>query len=215
MAQNKIVGLIVDDHPLFRTGLKNVLLKMHLFQKIHEAKDGLDALNKINEIPIDLVFMDVDMPNMNGVEATKQISVLAPHIKIIAITMFCEPKYVLEMLKSNVAAYLVKDSPPTEITRAIQLVLQGDQYYSSKVQEIIVNSAKDNDNISKEVAITATQKEVLVLLCNQYSTNEIVEQLKIARNTVNRHRQELLDRTQAKNLAGLVIYALKHKIIHL
>jgi DNA-binding CsgD family transcriptional regulator len=78
-----------------------------------------------------------------------------------------------------------------------------------------VNSAKDNDNIGKEVAITAMQKEVLVLLCNQYSTNEIVEKLNIARNTVNRHRQELLDRTQAKNLAGLVIYALKHKIIQL
>ena len=88
MVQNKIVGLIVDDHPLFRTGLKNVLLKMHLFQKIHEAKDGLDALNKINEIPIDLVFMDVDMPNMNGVEATRQISLQAPSAKIIAITMF-------------------------------------------------------------------------------------------------------------------------------
>ena len=170
---------------------------------------------RINEIPIDLVFMDVDMPNMNGVEATKQISLIAPHVKIIAITMFCEPKYVLEMLKSNVAAYLVKDSPPTEITRAIQLVLQGDQYYSSKVQEIIVNSAKDNDSIAKEFAITATQREVLILLCKQYSTNEIVEKLNIARNTVNRHRQELLDRTQAKNLAGLVIYALKHKIIQL
>ena len=119
------------------------------------------------------------------------------------------------MLKSNVAAYLVKDSPPTEITRAIHLVLQGDQYYSSKVQEIIVNSAKDNDNISKEVSITATQKEVLLLLCNQYSTNEIAEKLEMARNTVNRHRQELLDRTRAKNLAGLVIYALRHKIIDL
>ncbi|MDP1728446.1 MAG: response regulator transcription factor [Bacteroidota bacterium] len=208
---------MVDDHPIFRKGLKNVLIKTHLVARIFEAGNGLEAIELIKKEAIDLVMMDIDMPEMNGVEATAKILKIKPSIKIIALTMYCEPKYVYELCKKGAKGYLLKDSPTSEICKAINMVLTNQEYYSSKVQSILVKVYRDYDKelpkFDTSNKITKAQKEVLILLCQQNSTEDIAQKLHISSNTVNRHRQDLLYRTGSINLAGLVIYAIEHELI--
>jgi DNA-binding NarL/FixJ family response regulator len=219
MQKSKPYALIADDHPIFREGLKNAILKTYKFCKIEEAANGKEAIDLVMKIPqIGIIFMDIEMPIMNGVEAAKLILNTKPNIKIIVTTMFSEPKYIKEMVKLNVSGYLLKDSNIAEITKAIEMVTDNQPYYSPKVQELIINAYKDINqkkvsNVrSIEQVITTSQKQVLELLCQQYSNLEIALQLNLSELTVKRHRQDLLERIGAKNLAGLIIYAIENNI---
>ncbi|MCX6186193.1 MAG: response regulator transcription factor [Bacteroidetes bacterium] len=210
--------LIVDDNPVYKTGLKTVLTKTNLFASIFEAKNGIEAIVIVKTEEIDLILMDISMPEMNGVEATAKILKLKPNIKIIALTMFCDSRYVYEIFKNGAKGYLLKDANNQEICKAIQMVLNGDEYYSPKVQVILASVYRDyNKHSSKydeHFEITSMQKEVLQLLCKQYSSEDIAKELNLSVNTVYRHRQDLLDRTKSSNLAGLVIYAIEQGIIY-
>jgi NarL family two-component system response regulator LiaR len=207
-------ALIVDDHPIYRSGLKSVLLKTYKFFKIKEAPNGMEALKILADIPqIQVVFMDIEMPVMNGVEASKKILKLYPDIKIIVTTMFSEPKYISEMVSINVSAYILKDSSLGEITKAVEMVLDNQPYYSAKIQDIIITGYKGKKRNKVEPTldlITNSQKQVLTLLCNQYSNSEIAKELDVSELTIKRHRQDLLERTNSKNFAGLIIFAIEH-----
>ncbi len=213
----KINILVVDDHPVFRRGLRNLLLKTNLASRIFEAGNGLEAIEVVKKEEVDLVLMDIDMPGINGVDTTKHIIDFKLGIKVIAITMFCEPKFVYEICKNGAKGYLLKDATIQEISKAINMVLCNEEYYSSKVQTILASVYRDNNKeLPKQyskIELTNAQKRVLVLLCRQKSTDEIAVELKISAHTVNRHRHDLLERTNSNNLAGLVIYAIEHKLI--
>jgi|DEB19_MinimDraft_2_1074335.scaffolds.fasta_scaffold38455_1 DNA-binding NarL/FixJ family response regulator len=219
MANSKIQLLVVDDHPIFRKGLLNVLSKTNRFSRTHEASNGAEAIEILGKFPqIEMIFLDIEMPIMNGVEAAKIILAQHPNLKIIVTTMFCEPKYIHEMCKQKVSAYILKDSKMNEITKAIDMVLDGQQYYSKKVQDVIVSGYQNDNKKQKEtedLKITVSQKQVLLLLCKQYSNIEIAHELHISELTVKRHRQDLLDRTGSRNLAGLIIYAIENNIYSL
>jgi DNA-binding NarL/FixJ family response regulator len=210
--------LIVDDHPIFKTGLNTVLKRTLGMATIYEANNGLEAIEIVKSNHIDLILMDISMPEMNGVEATAQILKLKPEIKIIALTMFCDSRYIYGFFKSGAKGYLLKDATQQEIDKAINMVLNGDEYYSPKVQLILASVYKDYESqvtpSKLGVELTQKQKEVLRLLCKQYSSEEIAEELHISVFTVRRHRQDLLDRTMSTNLAGLVIYAIEQGIIY-
>lgn len=210
--------LIVDDHPIYKTGLTTVLKRTLGTVTVSEANNGLEAIEVVKNNHIDLVLMDISMPEMNGVEATAQILKWKPDIKIMALTMYCDSRYVYGFFKNGAKGYLLKDADQQEIAKAIKMVLHGDEYYSPKVQLILASVYKDYDNDadSKQVTeeITTMQKEVLRLLCKQYSSEEIADELHISVFTVRRHRQDLLDRTKSTNLAGLVIYAIEQGIIY-
>ena len=215
---NKVNILIVDDHPIFKTGLNTVLKRTLVASNIFEANNGLEAIEIVKNNHIDLILMDISMPEMNGVEATAQILKLKPDIKIIALTMFCDSRYIYGFFKSGAKGYLLKDATQQEIDKAINMVLNGDEYYSPKVQLILASVYKDYESqvapSKLGVELTQMQKEVLRLLCKQYSSEEIAEELHISVFTVRRHRQDLLDRTKSTNLAGLVIYAIEQGIIY-
>ncbi len=217
MSKNKPWALIVDDHPMYSAGLKNALLKTYKFNKIEEAPNGQVAVDKIQANPkIEVVFMDIDMPVMNGAEASKIILEQKPQTKIIITTMFSEPRYIKEMVNLNVFGYLLKDSNLAEITKALDMVLDNQPYYSPKIQGLIVDAYKEIDKRKEtnttQGDITKSQKQVLELLCQQHSNTEIAEKLSISELTVKRHRQDLLERTNSKNLAGLIIYAIENDI---
>ena len=217
MSNNKPWALIVDDHPMFSAGLKNALYKTYKFDKIEEAANGQAAVDLVRvNSKIDVIFMDIDMPIMNGVEASKLILEHKPQVKIIIITMFSEPKYIKEMVQLNVIGYLLKDSTLGEITKALDMVLDNQPYYSPKIQALIVEAYKEIDKRKEPFAvqeeITKSQKQVLELLCQQHSNTEIAKKLNISELTVKRHRQDLLERTNSKNLAGLIIYAIANDI---
>lgn len=213
----KVNILIVDDHPVFRRGLRNLLLKTNLASRIFEAGNGFEAIEVVKNEEVELVLMDIDMHGINGVDTTKHIIDFKPRIKIIAITMFCEPKFVYQICKNGAKGYLLKDAPIQEISKAINMVLCNEEYYSSKVQTILASVYRDNDKelpkLYSNIELTNAQKRVLVLLCQQKSTDEIALELTISVHTVNRHRHDLLERTNSDNLAGLVIYAIEHKLI--
>jgi len=219
MAKNKYNILIVDDHPIFITGLKNLLRKTNYFDKIFEASNGKEAIIVVEAEDIDIVMMDIEMEEMNGIEATRNILSIKPDIKVITLTMFCDPKNIYEMCKSGVKGYLLKDANSREITKAMSMILNSEDYYSPRVQSILATVYRDFDHtlpeFNQELQITKAQTDVLKLLCKQYSSEEIATELNISAKTVHRHRQDLLDRTESINLAGLVIYAAEHGIISL
>jgi DNA-binding NarL/FixJ family response regulator len=216
--QAKTNVLIVDDHPVYRSGLRNVLSKTHFFSRIYEAENGIEALEVARLNEVDLVIMDIDMPGMNGVEATLKIRALRPEIKVIALTMFCNPLYIYEISRNGARGYLLKDAPTHEISKAIYMVLNDEEYYSARVQHILAKVYRDYDEslprYDPSLVITRAQLDVLLLLCRQHSSEEIANELNISLNTVHRHRQDLLDRTGSRNLAGLVIYAIEHGLVH-
>lgn len=217
MSKNKPWALIVDDHPMYSAGLKNALFKTYKFDKIEEAANGQAAVDLVRvNSKIDVIFMDIDMPIMNGVEASKLILEQKPQVKIIVTTMFSEPKYIKEMVKLDVCAYLLKDSTLGEITKALEMVLDNQHYYSPKIQALIIEAYKEIDKRKEPNAlqeeITKGQKQVLELLCQQHSNTEIAKKMSISELTVKRHRQNLLERTNSKNLVGLIIYAIANDI---
>jgi DNA-binding NarL/FixJ family response regulator len=216
MPDKKYKLLITDDHPIFRNGLKNILKRTGLFSEIMEASNGIEAMKTVAENQVDLILMDVDMPDMNGVETTQKIMALHPEMNIVALTMFCKPRMVYDLCKSGIKGYLLKDTEPDEMKKALHMILQGEEYYSAKVQRVLAQALREYDSKAgrgKSSEITETQKQVLIHLCNQKSTDEIADLMHISPHTVTRHRQELLERTGSVNLAGLVLYALENGII--
>jgi DNA-binding NarL/FixJ family response regulator len=218
MEKTKPSCLLVDDHPLFRAGLKNILVKSHRFSQIKEASNGLEATQIVSKSNIDIVFMDINMPIMNGIEATKIILKERPSTKVIAISMQNNAKQVFEMIKLKVLGYLLKDCSEAEFAKAINRVLDNEVYLCAEIRKMVYENqehALKNTANTKTPCITDAQKQVLFLLCKEYSTEEIAAELKISALTIKRHRQDLLERTQSKNLAGLVFYALHNNIFPL
>lgn len=217
MLNPKLNILIVDDHPIFLRGLKNVLRKIAFVGQIHQAKNGLEAIKMLEAEKIEVILMDIEMPEMNGVETTEYIIAKYPQVNVIALTMFCEPKLIYGMCKNGAKGYLLKDCSPNEITQALLMVNNNEEYYSPRVQSIMANIYRDYDkslpHYDVQHQITSSQKEVLLLLCKQYSSKEIADELNITINTVHRHRQDLMLKTGSKNLVGLVIYAIEHGLL--
>jgi DNA-binding NarL/FixJ family response regulator len=213
-------ALVVDDHPMYRDGLKNTILKTNKFSKVLEASNGQESLELIKKTPqVSVVFMDIEMPVMNGVEAAKLILKEKSNLKIIVTTMFSEPQYVKEMIALNVSGYILKDSSRAEITKALSMVIDDQNYFSPKVQKLIADmhlmDEKTNHTLKptgEKNEVTSSQKKILELLCRQYSNADIAEELGISELTVKRHRQDLLLRTESRNFAGLIVYAIKNDI---
>ncbi len=209
--------LIVDDHPIFRNGLKNVLRKMPFVSKIHQAINGVEAIKMLKTLKVEIILMDIDMPEMNGLEASAFIGKEHPEIKIIVLTMLCEPKLIYGMLKNGVSGFLLKDGDPHEISRALRAVSKDDSYFSPPVQAILTDVYRDYDHslppYDPNHKMSPAQTEVLLLLCKQYSSAEIAEELNITIHTVHRHRQDLMQNSGSKNLVGLVIYAIEHGLL--
>lgn len=209
--------LITDDHPVYRSGLKNILRKTGLFDRIFEASNGKEAVSTVEKEDIAVVMMDIEMDVMNGVDATAAILKIKPLTKVVALTMFSEPKFIYQICKNGAKGYLLKDAHPVEITKAINMILNDEEYYSPRIQSILAQVYRDLDRalpkFDPDNIITTAQSNVLKLLCAQYSSEEIANELGLSVKTVNRHRQDLLLRTKSINLAGLVIYAIEHSLI--
>lgn len=217
--QKDIIRVIaVDDEALFRQGISLLIQRekdIELVSDFSNGKELLDELAALEELP-DIILMDLNMPEINGVEATKQIHIKYPQIKIIALTSYNTKAFIVNMIQSGACSFLKKNSTPSELLNAIREVHGKGFFYNNEVMEALhqnftepkkkVSSIFDADHISKR------EKEVLELICKQYSTSEIADQLFISSRTVEGHRNSLLLKTGAKNTAGLVVYAIESKI---
>lgn len=211
--------LLADDEPLFRSGISFILQRETDITIVYEAANGQEVLNYLKttaQLP-DIVVIDLKMPELNGVEASKIIYEEFPNVKIIALTSYDTKLFVANMVNIGAAAYLVKNTTPQELLATIRKVHKKGFYYNDRVLAII----KENINLLKgnkfdfDDPLTNREREIIRLICMQYSTKEIAEMLFINYRTVEGHRNNLLLKTQSKNMAGMVIYALKKDILTL
>ncbi|OYT10691.1 MAG: DNA-binding response regulator [Bacteroidetes bacterium 4572_112] len=206
--------IVVDDHELFRKGVIMVLKKMDNVEVIGEAGDGKEFLAMLNSHKPDVVFIDIKMPLMNGIEATTQATKRFPELNIIALSMFGEEEYLHKMINAGAKGFLLKNSSIGEIERAINLVNNGKNCYSDDLlgyftNKFIDNKPKDDDKIK----LTRRELEVLNLVAQGLSNTEIADKLFISKRTVDGHKANLIQKTGSKNIVDLLIYSIKNNII--
>ncbi len=208
--------LIADDHQLFRKGLAGVLKKFEFVSKIHEAGNGREAVEEMKKEKYEVVFMDIAMPVMDGADATKIIKHDFPETKVIVLTMYDDQKHVAKMIEYGISGYVIKNTDTAELKKAIETVMENKLYFSKQVEEGLIRSMvfkTKNKRSQPNDIISQREKEVLHLICEQYSSREIAASLYLSEKTVDWHRLKLLEKTQSKNTAGLVLYAMKNGII--
>ncbi|MBI9036116.1 MAG: response regulator transcription factor [Bacteroidales bacterium] len=209
----KLKAVIVDDHKLFRKGLSLILSEIENVAVIGEASDGKEFLDFIETRGVDLVFMDINMPVINGIDATIAALAKYPSMKIIVLSMHGEEAYYEKMVDAGVKGFLLKNSDSLELEKAVQIVIEGDTYFS---QELLMNIIKQKSakKISEDnIQFTDREMDVLHLLCKGHSNAEIADKLFISQRTADRHRANLLSKTGCKNAISLVIYAVKNHVI--
>ncbi len=208
---------LVDDHLIFREGLRNLLEFEGIGKVVGESSNGKDFLDKVEKADPDLVLMDISMPVMNGIEATKLAIERNSEMKIMALSMNGDEEYYYKMIEAGVKGFLLKDSGIKEIEKAISAVISGDSYFSNELlRRIITNLGKPLEKKAEgKNLLSDREMEVLVEICNGLTNDEIAEKLFISAQTVKGHRSSLLSKTNCRNSASLVMYAIKNKLVEL
>ena len=203
--------LLVDDHTLVLDGLASRLELEENIEIIGTASNGLEALEKAAELNPDLVLMDVSMPVLNGLEATKRFKAEQPDIKILMLSMHNDKEYILSLIQSGANGYVLKDVSSEELVQAINTVHQGGTYFSSGASAALFSQSAGAQ--SKEEELTKRETAVLIEVANGLSNKEIAQTLDISVRTVETHRQNIKNKLDIQSSAGLVKYAIEHKLI--
>jgi DNA-binding NarL/FixJ family response regulator len=217
--------LIADDHTLVRSGLRALLGNFSWVKVVAEASDGREALSLVDEHRPDIVLMDIAMSGMNGLEATRRVVKEHPQVRVIILSMHISEEYVLRALQAGAAGYLMKDAGISELEIALKAVAQGETYLSPPVSKHVITDyvrrvgaqrleAQDEPQPPLE-RLTPRQREVLQLIAEGHSTQEIAEDLTISVKTVETHRTQLMDRLNIHDIAGLVRFAIREGLITL
>jgi DNA-binding NarL/FixJ family response regulator len=210
---NEITITIVDDHQLFREGLKLLLGNLPFIGEVREASNGREFLESLHPEPPDVVFMDIEMPVMNGIESTTRALEIFPGLRIIALSMFGEEEYYTKMIGAGVQGFIVKNSGMQEVEAAIQSVMAGRSYFSQEIISGLVQNLTRKKRVPRTGELTEREAEVLLHICKGLSNKEIADTLFLSKRTVDKHRENLLLKTGSKNTAGLVMYAIQSGII--
>ncbi|MET0945934.1 MAG: response regulator transcription factor [Flavobacterium sp.] len=208
---------LVDDEVLFRKGIAFLLQREDNIEIIFEASNGEELLFSLedNEVKPDIIIMDLKMPVLNGVEATKIIRKSFPDIKIIALTSYDSKSFIANMIQVGAVAYLIKNTTPKDLIHTINEVAKKGFYYNENVlktiQETIVSSKNSKGHLETSF-LSPREIEILQLICQQKTTSEIADHLFLSPRTVEGHRNNLLLKTESRNIAGLVVYAIQNEI---
>lgn len=210
----KIKISIVDDHNLFRNGLKLLLDSEQKLSVVSEAANGKEFIENIETNIPEIVLMDINMPLMDGIETTEWLNKTYPEVKVIALSMFGEEEYYYKMINAGAKGFLLKNSGIDEVTDAIFQVYNGNSYFSQELLYNVIKSFKSNKEIEEESAsLSKRELQVLEEICKGLSNQEIADNLFISKRTVDKHRANLLSKTNSKNTANLIMYAIKNKLI--
>ncbi|MBX3101428.1 MAG: response regulator transcription factor [Bacteroidetes bacterium] len=216
--------LLVDDHNIILNGIKTMLAGEQDFEIVGEANNGRDAVTMAESLKPDVILMDIKMPDMNGIEATREITGRNLPAGIVGLTMFDDDEYIAAMLQAGAKGYLLKNSSKQDIMAALKRVATGETYFSNEVTTAAlrrmmngngspkVNGHKDTVAMA-EVPLTKREIEILTLIADELTNLEIAERLFISQRTVHSHRRNLMQKIGVKNTAGLVRYALEHKLL--
>jgi len=207
---------IVDDHSLFRNGLKLLLTSCYPEIQISEAQNGREFIEILHSGLPDLILMDINMPEMDGIAATRKAMELYPDLKIVALSMFGDEDYYYKMIDAGVKGFLLKDSELSEVKEAIDSVMQGENYFSKELLYNVVKNLRNSGTLgAKSIDLSERELEILELICKGFSNQEISDQLFISKRTVDKHRANILSKTDSRNTAHLVMKAIKQKWINL
>ena len=207
--------IIVDDHEIFRGGLRMVINKLGYVKVVGEAADGLEFLKLIETVETDLVLMDIEMPVMNGIEATKRALERKPELKIIALTMFKEDAYIQSMMEAGVKGFLIKNISKDVLDRALQAVYNGKTYYSEELWDYFTKAVSKEEKPDDDINITPRELEVLELLAEGLNNKEIADRLFVSERTIVGHKSNLMAKTNCKNTVALLAYAIRNKLIEI
>jgi DNA-binding NarL/FixJ family response regulator len=214
---NKIRILLVDDQSLVRSGLMKLLEPQKEFQVVGEAGDGEEALAMVKKLQPDIVLMDLSMPKMSGLEATKLIGVKYPNVRVLVLTMHENEEYVFQILKAGAGGYILKDSGRDELVKAIQTVARGEKFFSSRISEIMVQGylkkgeAKGPSDDSDDLPLTKREREVLAFIAEGLNNQQIAEKLFISPRTVDTHRTNIMQKLDIHDTANLVRFAIEQQ----
>ncbi|OFY61888.1 MAG: DNA-binding response regulator [Bacteroidetes bacterium RBG_13_43_22] len=211
----KIRIIIADDHQLFRNGLKILLNSFPEFEVSGEASNGEEFLKLLKTSPADIALMDINMPEMDGIEATRRGLKIYPGINIIALSMYGEEEYYYKMVDAGAKGFLLKDSDISEVKEAILTVIKGGSYFSQELLYHVIQKIKHRELESKTANLSKREKEVLLKICEGLSNQEIADTLFISKRTVDKHRANLLGKTNSKNTASLILFAIRNKLIEI
>ncbi len=217
MVQDEIKVAIADDHQIFRKGVILSLRPYSNIRFIMEAENGEDLLQKIPDAQPDVILCDLKMPIKDGIDATKVITKTYPNIRVIILTMYEDERFVGHLMDCGAAGYLLKSTEPAEIKRAIMDVMRTGFYLNPFVNKVLIkknySKQKFNPSLTSEVVLSEREKEVLTLVCMEFTAAEIAGKMSISARTVEAIKDRLMERFGVKNSVGLVFYAMKNQLI--
>ena len=206
--------LLVDDHEMIIEGIKSILKGHTDYQVIGQAGDGESAVKKASTLKPDIVTMDLSMPGLNGIEATKKLKAANPDLKIVVYTMFSDREMIVELFKAGISAYITKDGPTGELIQAFRAVTHGATYFKDVATEAATNFMKRKDQTCSLLSrLSPREHEVFHLLAEGWTIKNIAEKLCLHRKTVETHKYHILEKLQVDCLADLTKIAMKHNLI--
>jgi two-component system nitrate/nitrite response regulator NarL len=208
--------LVVDDHPVVRRGISSCLTKQPGLEIVGEAGDGREAVRKARDLQPDLMLMDINMPQMSGLAVAELLRRELPKIKVLILSMHGNTDYVLRILQSGARGYVLKDAPPEELVRAIEIVHNGETYFSADVARVALNQfVRGNNDINGAPHLTNREREVLIQIADGLSNKEIATALGVGVRTVETHRERIMRKLDIHNVAGLTKYAISRGLVSL
>jgi DNA-binding NarL/FixJ family response regulator len=204
---------LTDDHQIIIDGLRLLINSVEGMQVIGDANNGKEAIELLEVLDADVVLMDIDMPVMNGLDATKAIKTRHHNIKVIILSMHCDSGMVKELIGIGADGYVLKNASKEELIQAITKVASGQQYFSTDVTLSLLNKNASVSASKLDVELTNRELEILKLIADGFSNKEIGEQLFISHRTVDTHRTNLMKKLNVNNIAGLVSFALKNGLV--
>jgi DNA-binding NarL/FixJ family response regulator len=211
--------VLADDHEIFRDGFNTMIKKQNEIELIGEAENGRELLRITKELQPDVIITDIKMPLMDGIESTKILTAQYPGIGVIALSMFDEDNLVVDMLEAGAKGYLIKNAPKHEILEAVRTVYNDGTYYchhtSNRLAQMIATSKFNPYKKKNKIHFTERETDIIKLICAELSSKEMAHQLNLSARTIEGHRDNILKKIDAKNLAGIVVYAIKNGIYKL
>ncbi len=212
---SKFKIIVVDDHELFRQGVIMTISKIEYVEVIGEASNGNNLLELLIKLKPDAILMDIKMPDMDGIETTKEVLKKYPHIKIVALSMFGDEIYLENMINAGAFGFILKNTNAADLKRAIETIAKGQPYYSEEFIPYFTQKYIAPKQKSEGIELSKRELEVLVLIGKGYTNQEMADALFISIKTVANHRASLISKTGSKNTVTLLSYGIKNKLIEI
>ena len=209
--------LVADDHKMFADGIESILRNEEDIQVVGKCFDGMSVFKEIEDKNPDVVLLDISLPGMSGIEVCKRLTGTHPHVRVLAVSMHNDSSFVSEILKNGAMGYILKNTGKAELVSAIKRVYEGKSYFSKEVSETIMRGLVQEGEMLKrpdpKILLSEREKEILTLIADEFTTQEIAQKLHLSFKTVEGHRRNLFSKLNVRNAAGLVRVALENNLL--